>query len=389
MPVVPGSVPGSRPRPNLPRRPRQAPRSRLAFLDAPGLTQDPTALLSLAAAFRAHQALRRLSSSYIHRQTGAVVVLVDVLAAHGLTHAAHLAHPHQARARAAVTAYAAALAGGPACPGLPPALHGTKSPSGRSRLLTAAIAFGAWLESQGHAPNPAAGLERPRLPPRPRPQVLTHAEMARLLATPPLDHPIGLRDRALLEMAYATGLRRSELAGVQCADCDAALSPSAPSSTTAGDGGCIRVRAGKGRRDRLVPLGRRAQGWLSRYLAESRPRLLARAVVVDGPGAAEAAAATARALWLTEGGLPMTALGVGLVVRHRLEQANLSDRGNCHLLRHSMATHLLEAGAGLGAVGALLGHQHLHTTQGYTHLGDDALAAHLDRARTALGWATP
>jgi len=371
------AVPGSRSRRSLPRR------SRLAFLDAPGLTQDPTALLSLAAAFRAHQALRRLSASYIHRQTIAVVVLVDVLAAHGLTHAAHLGHPTVATARAAVAAYAAALAGGPACPGLPLTLHGTKSPSGRSRLLTAAIAFGIWLESQGHAPNPAAGLEPPRLPPRIRPQVLTHAEVARLLTTPPLDHPIGLRDRALLEMAYATGLRRSELAGVQCADCDAALSPSSA------DGGCIRVRAGKGRRDRLVPLGRRAQGWLSRYLDEARPRLLARAVVVDGPGAAEAAAATARALWLTEGGLPMTALGVGLVVRHRLEQAHLSDRGNCHLLRHSMATHLLEAGAGLGAVGALLGHQHLHTTQGYTHLSDDALAAHLARARTALGLATP
>ena len=365
---VPGSVPGSRSRRNLPRR------SRLAFLDAPGLTQDPTALLSLAAAFRAHQALRRLSASYIHRQTIAVVVLVDVLAAHGLTHAAHLGHPTVATARAAVAAYAAALAGGPACPGLPLALHGTKSPSGRFRLLTAAIAFGIWLEAQGHAPNPAAGLVPPRLPPRLRAQVLTHAEVARLLTAPPLEHPIGLRDRALLEMAYATGLRRSELAGVQCADCYATE-------------GCIRVQAGKGRRDRLVPLGRRAQGWLSRYLDEARPRLLARAVVVDGMGAAEAAAATARALWLTEGGLPMTALGVGLVVRHRLEQAHLSDRGNCHLLRHSMATHLLEAGAGLGAVGALLGHQHLHTTQGYTHLSDDALAAHLDRARTALGWA--
>ena len=363
-----------------PRRASARPGSRFAFLDAPALAQDPTALLFLAAAFRAHQGLRRLTASYIHRQTAAVIVLLDVLAAHGLTHAAHLGGSGSgfgpAPARAAVAAYAAALAGGPACPGLPKGLHGTASPSGRNRLLQAAVHFGAWLESQGHAPDPAAGLALPRLPPRARVRVLSHGEVARLLATPPLEQPGGLRDRALLEMAYATGLRRAELAAVQCADCYATE-------------GCVRVVSGKGRRDRLVPLGRRAQGWLSRYLDEARPRLLARAVVLDGPGAAGAAAAAARALWLTETGLPMTDLGVGLAVRQRLEQAGLPGRGVCHLLRHSMATHLLEAGAGLGAVGALLGHQHLHTTQGYTHLSGDAVAAHLDRARTALGWVVP
>ena len=376
MSVVPGSVPGfapgSRSRRNLPRRPRQAPRSRLAFLDAPGLTQDPTALLSLAAAFRAHQALRRLSASYIHRQTIAVVLLVDVLAAHGLTHAAHLGSPSPAPARAAVAAYAAALEGGPACPGLPLALHGTKSASGCGRLVAAAIAFGTWLEAQGHGPNPAACLRLPRLLPRRRPVVLTHDEVARLLAVPCVDTPTGLRDRTILEVAYATGLRRAELAALACADVNL-------------QDGSLRVTAGKGRRDRLVPLGQRAREWLVRYLSESRPRLLSRVVVVDGLTAHDAAAA-GRALWLTPGGLPMTGLGVGLLVRASLEAAGLTGRGCCHLLRHSMATHLVEAGAGLGAVGALLGHQHLHTTHGYTHPSPEALAVHLARARATLGW---
>lgn len=356
------------PRTRTPRRGA----ARLAFLDAPSLTQDPTALLALAAAFRAHQTLRRLSPTAIDRQTVAVVVLVDVLAAHGITHAAHLTPHHLATARTAVGAYAAALAGGSACPGLPPTLHGTKTARGRHRLLAAARAFGGWLEAQGHAPDPTAGLVLPRLPPRRHAAVLTHAEVARVLASPALDTPTGLRDRALLELAYATGLRRAELAALACADANL-------------QDGSLRVTAGKGRRDRLVPLGQRARAWVSRYLTEARPRLLARLMVVDGWAAQEAAAA-GRALWLTGGGLPMTGLGVGLVVRQHLEAAGLAGRGNCHLLRHSMATHLLEAGAGLGVVGALLGHQHLHTTQGYTQVSGEALAAHLDRARTVLGW---
>ena len=323
--------------------------------------QDPTALLALAAAFRAHQTLRRLTESYCERQTVAVVAVVDVLAAHGITHAVHL---HETgRTRAAVAAYATALAGGPACPGLRPDWGGGMSAGRQVRRLTAAIQFGAWLESQGHGPDPAAGLALPRLPPRRRASALSHAEVARLMAVPDLGQPVGVRDRALLEVAYATGLRRGELAALQYLDLHATQ-------------GCVRVVAGKGRKDRLVPLGRRAQGWLVRYLAEARPLLLALADADAGSSA----------VWLTAGGLPMTGLGIGLVIRDRLDEAGLPGRGVCHLLRHSMATHLVEAGAGMVAVSTMLGHAHLQTTQGYTHISGEALAAHLDRARSAMGW---
>ena len=356
------------------------PGSAAALLASPALARDPTSLLFLAAGFLAHQALRRLTESHRNRQAAALVVLIDVLAAHGLTHAAHLAQVGPARA--AVAAYAAALAGGPACPGLGADWHGTRTVGSQARVLTAAVQFGAWLDAQGHAPDPTAGLPLPPLPPRRRVVVLSHAGVAWLLATPPLDQPLGLRDRALLEVAYATGLRRAELAGLTCADLHASQ-------------GCVRVVSGKGRKDRLVPLGRRAQGWLSRYLGEARPRLRAGASAgtADGfvplvPGSGLSSAPTgATALWLTAGGLPMTGLGLSQAIRQRLDEAGLPGRGVCHLLRHSMATHLLEAGAGMMAVGALLGHAHLQTTQGYTQVGAEALAAHLDRARSALGWA--
>ena len=195
------------------------------------------------------------------------------------------------------------------------------------------------------AADPAAGLGTPRGPRR-LPVVLKQRQVAELLARPEATDPVGLRDRAVLELLYATGMRVGELCGLRLPDLDLA-------------GDSVRV-TGKGGKQRVVPFGAPARAALLAYLAEGRSTLL------PSHGAA------AEALFLNRRRKPMTPRDVrGMLERHRVGVAPPGT--SPHTLRHSFATHLLEGGADLRVVQELLGHIAPTTTQTYTHVSKDRL----------------
>jgi integrase/recombinase XerD len=187
--------------------------------------------------------------------------------------------------------------------------------------------------------DPTEHLESPR-PPRRLPRTLSIEDTAALVETPDTARPEGLRDRALLELLYASGLRASEAVGLRIED----LNVSA---------GYV-VCTGKGSRQRLVPVGGQALGWLRRYLDSARPRFLRRA----DPGT----------LFLSRLGRPLSRQSLWAILRRAARRAGLRVAASPHMLRHSFASHLLERGADLRSVQAMLGHADIATTQIYTHL---------------------
>jgi len=208
--------------------------------------------------------------------------------------------------------------------------------------------FFAWaVRRRLLAANPASELDFPR-PIKALPAVLTHAEIAAVLAVPDVATATGLRDRTVLEVFYATGIRRMELANLTLGDVDLAAR-------------IARIVQGKGRKDRLVPLGDRAAGWIGRYLDDGRPALR------PDPDTAQ--------LFLHDGGGPLTRNNLTIRVRQVLQAAGIAKSGSCHLFRHTVATHLLEAGCDVRLIQELLGHTHLDTTALYTHVAIGQLQA--------------
>lgn len=242
---------------------------------------------------------------------------------------------------------------------------GSRKPLRRSTQVTrlnAIRAFFKWLLRQDLiARNPAAELVLPRLPRQVPARVLTEGEVFRLLAVPDARSSSGLRDRAILEMFYSTGMRRSELALLEVDDVDL-------------DRGTVVVRKGKGGRSRVVPVGRAAGDWTRKYLEQVRPALAA------GPQAA---------LFLTDYGEPFTKNRLGDLVQLIRNRAGLRVAGACHLFRHACATHMLERGADIRYIQALLGHSDLSTTQIYTHVSVARLkSVHAaTHPRDLAGWA--
>ncbi len=211
--------------------------------------------------------------------------------------------------------------------------------------------FFARLCREGIIPaNPASDLDLPRKQPRQLPKTLNPGQIDALMALPDTSSPFGLRDRTILELFYATGIRRSEMVNLDIGDFDA-------------HGATLHIRKGKGGRSRLLPVGSRAACWIHRYLADSRP-LLAR--LPNEP-----------ALLLSGYATRLTSAYLGNWVRGRLEAAGVTTPGACHLFRHSCATHMHRAGADIRIVQEMLGHARLDTTQIYTHLNiDDLQQAH-------------
>ncbi len=192
--------------------------------------------------------------------------------------------------------------------------------------------------------DPTLRIEAPKLP-RSLPKTLTEADVESLLAAPAVDEPLGLRDRAMLEVLYASGLRVSELVTLK-------------TPQISRDMGVVRV-LGKGSKERLVPLGEEALGWLERYLREARPLLLGQRVSDALFVTSRAAAMTRQSFW-------------HLIKRHAL-QAGLHKPISPHTLRHAFATHLLNHGADLRVVQLLLGHSDISTTQIYTHVARERM----------------
>lgn len=214
-----------------------------------------------------------------------------------------------------------------------------------ARQLSALKRYYRWLLRQGRRDDdPTINIEAPRLP-KPLPKALSEADVETLLMAPDCNEPLGLRDRAMLEVLYACGLRVSELVDL-------------PMSGISLRDGVVKVM-GKGAKERLVPLGEEAVSWLEQYLVEARPKLLSGRQCDALFVTARAESMTRQAFWYA---IKRHALQAGIV-------ANLSP----HTLRHAFATHLLNHGADLRVVQMLLGHADISTTQIYTYVARERL----------------
>lgn len=221
-------------------------------------------------------------------------------------------------------------------------------------------AFFRWLHRKGHLrSNPASDIELPTLPARLPLGVLSASEIEAILRLPDVAKPGGLRDRALLELLWSTGIRRREAADLSMVAVD-------------WDRGVLKVSLGKGGRDRVVPVGLRALHWLKRYRDEGRPEF--------DPGACSK-------FFVNSAGQGFSSNGLGNLVRAYLVAAGHGAAGSCHVFRHAMATAMLDHGADIRFVQEMLGHQRLETTRIYTHVSIEKLkAVHRTTHPSEIGW---
>lgn len=218
--------------------------------------------------------------------------------------------------------------------------HASTRATTANRRLAVLRRFYRWAVREGIvALDPTLRLKGAKVPPR-FPKTLTEAQVEALLAAPDVDTPLGLRDRAMLELLYATGLRVSELVALTMLNLSL-------------QEGLVRV-VGKGSKERIVPLGEEARRWIERYLKESRPVLLAGRV--------------ADAIFVTQRAAGMSRQMFWVLIKRHASRACIEAPLSPHGLRHAFATHLLNHGADLRVVQLLLGHADISTTQIYTHV---------------------
>jgi integrase/recombinase XerD len=237
--------------------------------------------------------------------------------------------------------------------------------SQHSRVAPVRVWF-KWMVRQNYLlANPASEIELPRLGYR-LPHVLSIAEAEQVISQPDIHDPLGLRDRAILETLYSTGMRRLELIHLKLYDTDLAR-------------GIVTIRQGKGKKDRVIPIGDRAVAWIEKYLAESRPRL---AIEPDDG-----------TLFLSADGEAIGPDHLTFMARGYIAQSEIGKTGACHLFRHTMATLMLENGADIRFIQQMLGHAKLSSTQIYTQVSIRMLKqvhsmthpAHLQKPAAATG----
>lgn len=239
--------------------------------------------------------------------------------------------------------------------------------SQHARLVPLRMWF-RWMTRQNHIlHNPASELELPRLGRSLPKNIFSAVEVERIMTLCEIEEPIGLRDRALLEVLYSTGIRRLEIVRLKLYDLSL-------------DRGLLLINQGKGSKDRYVPIGERAIAWLQKYVREARPQL---AVEPDD-----------MTVFLTAQGEPFSRDHLTYTVKGRVDAAKLGKTGACHLFRHTMATLMHENGADIRHIQAMLGHEDIKTTQIYTQVAIRALqqihaATHPAEAHTLPAAALP
>ncbi len=214
--------------------------------------------------------------------------------------------------------------------------------SSQVRRMVPVKAFFRWLTRQNVIlSNPASDLELPKVEQRLPKYVLSVDEVEKVLAVPDIETAHGLRDRAMMEVLYSTAIRRAELQRLSVFDVDRAR-------------GTLRIQQGKGKKDRVVPIGARALAWVEKYLESVRSDLLV------GPSEEH--------LFLSSTGEPMLLDVLSTTVRRYITRADIGKKGGCHLFRHTAATLMLENGAELRYIQELLGHAQVTTTEMYTRV---------------------
>ncbi|NRA38827.1 MAG: tyrosine-type recombinase/integrase, partial [Planctomycetes bacterium] len=218
----------------------------------------------------------------------------------------------------------------------------------QSGHIKALKGFFSWAVKKHRVPaNPAADLEYAR-PIKKLPVSLSIEEIKSILAQPDMTTPFGVRDRAILEVFYSTGMRRMEICNLKIDDIDYSAA-------------IIRIVQGKGKKDRVIPIGERAAGFLRLYIENVRDLLLADA--------------NDRLVFVSKSGAAYVRNTMGDTVRKYLRAAGITKKGACHLFRHSMATHLLDNGADIRYIQEMLGHASLDTTAKYTQVSIERLKA--------------
>lgn len=312
----------------------------------PGDVDDPDGMPRLVSGFCDTLAVRGYSPATIARYHVSLALFADWAAERGIAQPREVTRPVVERYQRALVHY--------------------RQPNGRpltfrsqTARLVALRQFFRWLARTHRVLiNPTAELELPRVPRWQPRSAMTVAEVEDVLARPNLNTPDGLRDRAILEVFYSTGIRASELAGLQVFDLDVAR-------------GALAVNAGKGGRSRVVPIAERATAWCEKWLMDARPQL---AVPPDDGR-----------LFLNNRGGPLSAKALTAIARRHLDAAGIQRPGACHLFRHSAATLMLEGGADIRFIQQLLGHAELTTTQLYTHVSISALKAVHERTHPGAG----
>ena len=217
--------------------------------------------------------------------------------------------------------------------------------------------FFRYLVKMNHVPfNPCADIELPKQPKSLPKAILSEQEVERVLAQPDITKLTGLRDRAILETLYSTGIRRTELCNLRLDSIDV-------------ERRTLFVRLGKGQKDRYVPIGTRALLWIARYVETARDRLL-----LD---------AKEPALFLTQHGRPLQPDSLTEYAHRYIASSGVNKEGSCHIFRHTMATLMLENGAELIYLQSILGHERLETTQIYTRVSLRKLLETHDKSHPA------
>ncbi|MFA6281189.1 MAG: site-specific tyrosine recombinase XerD [Candidatus Omnitrophota bacterium] len=225
------------------------------------------------------------------------------------------------------------------------ALRGKISVSSISRMLSTIKSFHKFLVREKIiSTNPVEFIESPKLEKK-IPSFFTFEEVNRILKEPNLKNYHGIRDRAIIEIMYATGLRVSEASFLKISDINLEL-------------GFIKCK-GKGSKERLVPLGKVAEGFVQKYIAEARPKFLGKKI--------------SQYLFLAQGGRRLSRQSIWKMIKKTVRLCGIRKKASPHTLRHSFATHLLERGADLRSVQEMLGHSSIITTQIYTHINQTRL----------------